>query len=425
MKLAFFFASGVVITFSCANRNKIAETDNQRTISNTIAKANNDSIIFTSLPIQTGASQTEIYISSLKNKKLALVVNQTSAINQKHIVDSFLNLGLQIVKIFAPEHGFRGDHGAGAKVASTIDPKTKLPIISLYGNHKKPTKADLAGIDQVVFDIQDVGTRFYTYLSTLHYIMESCAEFKIPVMVLDRPNPNGFYIDGPILESANSSFVGMHPIPVVHGMTLGELAQMINGEGWLNNKIKVELQVIKLNHYHHNRKYILPIKPSPNLPTQASIYLYPSLCFFEGTNISVGRGTDKPFECFGRPGLKEVNYTFIPKAIPGIADNPPFVNQMCNGVLLTSFGENYLPSLQKIYLEWLILTYKQAKTENQKYFNDFFIKLAGTDKLRQQIEEGKTQKEIQDSWKTGLDKFKKQREPYMLYGFKENAGLFD
>ncbi len=415
---------GFIFAFSCKSK-KQGETTTIAAVEELPKTTYKDSIIFTNQPVLPGAYQTKEYISLLTGKNIGMVVNPTSMVGNTHLVDSFLKMGLQVKKIFAPEHGFRGDHSAGAKVSSTIDEKTKIPIISLYGSHKKPTKDDYKDIDYMVFDMQDVGVRFYTFLSTMHYVMEACAENNVPLLILDRPNPNGFYVDGPILEPAFKSFVGIHPIPIVHGMTLGELSLMINGEGWLENKVKADVKIIHVRNYHHNRRYKIPVKPSPNLPSQASIYLYPSLCLFEGTNVSVGRGTPHPFECFGKPGLKEVSYKFTPKNIPGVADNPPFKNQECNGVLLTSFGENYIPNFQKLYLEWLILTYKQAKANNETFFNDFFNKLAGNATLRKQIEDGKTQDQIFESWKAGLDAFKKQREPYLLYDFKENAGLFD
>lgn len=381
--------------------------------------------IYFASKISPGAHQTDLYTKNLQGKSIALVVNQTSSIGSVHLVDSLLKLGIKIKTIFAPEHGFRGDHGAGAHVASGKDKKTGLPIVSLYGSHKKPTPNNLKGIEYVVFDIQDVGARFYTYLSTMHYVMEACAEANIPFMVLDRPNPNGFYVDGPILDPKFKSFVGMHPIPIVHGMTLGELAQMINGQGWLKNKIKTELKVIKVEHYHHNRVYTLPIKPSPNLPTKASIYLYPSLCLFEGTDVSVGRGTDKPFECFGRPGLEGIKYKFTPKSIPGVAAHPPHEGVECSGALLTSFGLNYLPNSQRMYLDWLILCYEASKKNNSKMFNAFFDKLAGTDQLRKQIIAGKSQEEIYASWENDLKAFKTLRKPYLLYGYKEKGGIFE
>ena len=371
------------------------------------------------------AWRTETYLPKLENKRIGLVVNQTSTIGKTHIVDSLLNLGIDIGAVFAPEHGFRGNHSAGAKVNSGEDAQTGLKITSLYGTHKKPTIEDLKGIDLVVFDIQDVGARFYTYLSTMHYVMEACAEQGKSVLILDRPNPNGFYVDGPILEEKYKSFVGMHPIPIVHGMTLGELAQMINGEGWLKNAVKTDLTIIKCLNYNHNKKYELPIKPSPNLPTYASIMLYPSLCFFEGTNISVGRGTDKPFECFGRPNLANKQYKFIPKSIPGVAANPPYKNQQCSGILLTSFGINFIPNSRGLYLEWLILCYEESKKDNLKLFNNFFDKLAGTDQLRKQIIAGKTSEEIKSTWSEGLINFKQQRKPYLLYPFNEKRGIIE
>ncbi|MFI5221966.1 MAG: exo-beta-N-acetylmuramidase NamZ domain-containing protein, partial [Bacteroidia bacterium] len=274
--------------------------------------------------IITGAQQTQAYLPLIKGKNISLVVNQTSMIGEKHLVDSLLSLNIRIKKIFAPEHGFRGDHGAGEKIKSTIDTKTGLPIISLYGEHKKPTLADLNETDIVIFDIQDVGARFYTYISTLHYVMEACAELNKELIILDRPNPNGHYVDGPVLDMKFKSFVGMHPVPVVHGMTIGEYAKMINGEKWLLNGVQCKLKIIELKNYTHDSMYRLPVRPSPNLPTMGSIYLYPSLCFFEGTNYSVGRGTDKPFECLGKPGMTQGNYRFIPRSVAGVADHPPF-----------------------------------------------------------------------------------------------------
>jgi len=399
-----------------------AEQEVKEILGDTLKKAKR---IYFAKPIEPAAHQIDGYLNKIKDKKIALVVNQTSTIGSTHIVDSLISLGVQVKTIFAPEHGFRGNHSAGAHVASGKDKKTGLPIISLYGSHKKPTQADLNGIEYVIFDIQDVGARFYTFLSTMHYVMEACSEKGIPFMVLDRPNPNGFYVDGPILEPKFKSFVGMHPIPIVHGMTLGELAQMINGEGWLKGDLKCNLQVITVNNYHHNRIYTLPVKPSPNLPNTASIYLYPSLCLFEGTDVSVGRGTDKPFECFGRPGLKGRKYSFTPKSMPGVAANPPHKGVKCSGALLTSFGLNYLPNSQRLYLDWLILCYQESKKGNQKMFNPFFDKLAGTDKLRKQIIAGKSQDEIYSSWESDLKAFKTQRKPYLLYGYKEKGGIFE
>ena len=364
--------------------------------------------------IIVGAEQTQAYLSLIKGRNIALVVNQTSLIGKKHLVDSLLSLQIKIKNIFAPEHGFRGDHSAGAKVNNTIDAKTGLPIISLYGEHKKPTLQDLENVDIVLFDIQDVGARFYTYISTLHYVMEACAEQNIEVVILDRPNPNGQYVDGPVLDMKFKSFVGMHPVPVVHGMTVGEYAQMINGEKWLNNGVQCKLRIIKVLNYTHDSMYKLPVRPSPNLPTMESIYLYPSLCFFEGTPYSVGRGTNKPFECVGKQGATLGDYYFKPVSIPGIADHPPQEGKDCRGFLLSKFAVNYVRGSGKLYLYCLLDLYKNDVNKD-KFFNDFFDKLAGTDQLRKQIIAEKSEGEIRSSWKKELDTFKLTRKKYLLY----------
>ena len=317
---------------------------------------------------------------------------------------------ISVKKVFAPEHGFRGTADAGEHVKDGIDSKTGVPLISLYGSNKKPNQQQLKDIDVVVFDIQDVGARFYTYISTLHYVMEACAEAGIYLIVLDRPNPNGHYIDGPILENEHQSFVGMHPVPVVHGLTIGEYAQMINGEGWLKNNVKCELRVIKMRHYTHQTPYSLPIKPSPNLPNDQAINLYPSLCFFEGTFINAGRGTEMQFQIFGAPSLPASKYTFeyTPQANEG-AKNPKFKGQLCHGKDLRNE-----PRLSKINLEWLIEAYN-ANGKKSGFFNSFFVKLAGTEKLQKQIEQGLSAEEIRDSWKEGLENFKEIRKKYLLY----------
>jgi uncharacterized protein YbbC (DUF1343 family) len=353
-----------------------------------------------------GAERTNIYLPLLKNKKIAVVGNQTSMIANTHLVDSLLSLKVNVVKVFSTEHGFRGKADAGAKIEDETDEKTGLPIISLYGKNKKPTTEQLKGIEFLLFDIQDVGARFYTYISTLHYVMEAAAENNIKVIILDRPNPNGHYIDGPIREKAFESFVGMHPIPIVHAMTIGEYAQMINGEKWIARQC--DLTVIEMENYTHDMSYDLPIKPSPNLPNSRSINLYPSLCLFEGTNVSLGRGTEYPFQHFGAPYLKS-NYSFTPKSGEG-SKSPPHENKKCYGTDLR-FQDNYL---EEINLNWLIESYNNCP-EKEKFFNNFFDKLAGTDKLRLQIIEGKTVKEIKESWQEGLNEFKKIRNKYLLY----------
>ena len=353
-----------------------------------------------------GAERTNIYLPLLKNKKIAIVGNQTSMIANTHLVDSLLSLKVNVVKVFSPEHGFRGKADAGAIIEDETDDKTGLPVISLYGKNKKPTTEQLKGIEFLLFDIQDVGARFYTYISTLHYVMEAAAENNIKVIVLDRPNPNGHYIDGPIREKGFESFVGMHPIPIVHAMTIGEYAQMINGEKWIARQC--DLTVIEMENYTHDMSYDLPIKPSPNLPNSRSINLYPSLCLFEGTNVSLGRGTEYPFQHFGAPYLKS-NYSFTPKSGEG-SKSPPHENKKCYGTDLR-FQDNYL---EEINLNWLIESYNNCP-EKEKFFNSFFDKLAGTDKLRLQIIEAKTVKEIKESWQEGLNSFKQKRREYLIY----------
>jgi uncharacterized protein YbbC (DUF1343 family) len=361
------------------------------------------------------AENTNAYFPQLEGKKVGLVVNQTSTIRQQHIVDAFMDAGINVVKIFAPEHGFRGTGDAGEKLKDSKDPETGIAISSLYGDKKKPTAADLAGIDQLVFDIQDVGVRFYTYISTLQYIMEACAENNIPLIVLDRPNPNGNYIDGPVLESKNKSFVGMQSIPVVYGMTIGEYAQMLNGEKLLAKGVKCKLTVIPCKDYTHRLEYDLPIAPSPNLNTPQSIALYPSLCFFEGTDVSVGRGTDRPFTQWGHPNFKGMPHSFTPKATTG-NKKPLHLDKVCYGENLFSKSRNFADNNQsnKISLTYLQAAYK-ATADKTKFFNSFFVKLAGTDMLQKQIVANKAEKEIRATWKPGIEKFKKIRKKYLLY----------
>ena len=366
---------------------------------------------------QTGADRTELYVNYLKNKKIGMVINPTSVIgkNRTTSVDSLLKLGLHITKLFGPEHGFRGNASDGASIQDTIDAKTGLPAISLYGKHYKPTPADMKGIDVVVFDIQDVGTRFYTFLSTLHYVMEACAENQVELMVLDRPNPNGFYVDGPVLDTAFRSFVGLDPIPIVHGMTFGEYAQMLNGEGWLKGKVKCKLRVIKMANYTHDMPYTLPINPSPNLNTARSILLYPSLCLFEGTAISVGRGTLFPFQVLGHPELKDkFSFSFKPESIPGMSDDPPQKGKLCYGINLRDYDTTSIRKSKKIDILWLKKMYT-AFPDKAHFFNAYFTKLAGTDLLRKQVEEGKSEQEIRASWEPALTNFKKIRQKYLLY----------
>ncbi len=355
------------------------------------------------------AYHTEDYLPYLKGYSIGVISNQTSTIGTTHLVDSLVNSGIEIKIVFAPEHGFRGNIDAGEYVKDGIDRKTGLPIISLYGKNKKPKPEQIKDLDILLFDIQDVGARFYTYLSTLHYIMEAAAEANIKVIVLDRPNPNAHYIDGPILKSENSSFVGLHPVPIVYGMTIGEYAKMINGQGWLKNGQKCNLQVIPLKNYDRNIRYELPIRPSPNLPNSQSIALYPSLCLFEGTPISAGRGTEQQFQIFGSPDLdsKRYGFTFIPESNVG-AKYPKFKGELCFGKDLST----YTPP-NKIELQWLINTYKQYN--NDSFFTEFFDKLAGNTSLKEKIISGMNAEEIRESWKPDLQDFELIRSKYLIY----------
>jgi len=364
-----------------------------------------------------GADQTNLYINYLNGKNIGMVVNQTSVIGDKLTpsVDSLLKLGINIKKIFGPEHGFRGNASNGATVNDSTDPKTGLPVISLYGKHYKPTPTDLNGINLMIFDIQDVGARFYTYLSTLQYVMEACAENNIELLILDRPNPNGFYVDGPVLDTTYRSFIGMDAVPIVYGMTIAEYAQMINGEGWLKNHVQCKLKIIKVANYNHNSAYTLPVNSSPNLNTAQSVLLYPSLCLFEGTTLSLGRGTYTPFEEVGHPLLKgKYTYNFTPVSIPGMSEDPPQKNQVCYGIDLKNYDTGIIRSSGKLNLTWLLELYN-AFPDKTHFFNAYFVKLAGTDQLRKQIEIGKTEREIRESWEPALGRFKIMRRKYLLY----------
>jgi uncharacterized protein YbbC (DUF1343 family) len=372
--------------------------------------------------IITGADQTDLYLPYLKGKRIGMVVNPTSLIGNTTSVDRLKALGVNIVKIFGPEHGFRGDASAGVKVDNSVDAKTGIQAISLYGKHYKPAKEDLDDIDLMVFDIQDVGVRFYTYINTLQYVMEACAENNKELLILDRPNPNGFYVDGPILDPKLKSGVGVNPIPIVHGLTVAEYAQMLNGEGWLNQSLKCKLKIIKVANYRHGMLYTLPVKPSPNLNTQQSILLYPSLCLFEGTVISQGRGTTFPFTVLGNPDLKnEYKFSFVPKSIRGMSETPLHMDQICYGLDLRSYNTGKFHKTGQINLSWLIQLYK-AYPIKEKFF-DFkqsnqmgnFDKLAGTENLRLQIIAGKTEQEIRDSWEPDLSQYKIMRKKYLLY----------
>lgn len=375
-----------------------------------------------------GNERTSLYLPKLKGKKVGLVGNQTSVIGKTHLVDSLLTLKVDMVAVYSPEHGFRGDADAGETIKNGKDAKTGLPIYSLYGNNKKPTKEQLNGVEIMLFDLQDVGVRFYTYISTLHYVMEACAENNIPLILLDKPNPNAHYIDGPILEEKWKSFVGMHPVPIVYGMTIGEYGQMINGEHWLANGVQCDLTVVPCESYTHKIPYSLPIAPSPNLRTDAAIYLYPSLCLFEGTSVSVGRGTDKPFEVYGHPNFPNVdfevyshiepsprpNYPFTPVSGFGAKD-PLWKDKQCNGYLLNAKPTSIFNYHFK--LEYLINAHYWLKKAGVPFITsaNFFDKLAGTSTLREQILAGKAEYEIRAGWEKGLKEFESVRKKYLLY----------
>lgn len=359
-----------------------------------------------------GADRPDRYLPLLEGKRVALAVNQTSVLTQKnqlHLVDFLLQSGVDVKKVFVPEHGFRGDADAGEVVKNQIDAKTGLPLVSLYGASKKPSKEALEDVDVVIFDIQDVGVRFYTFISTLHYLMEACAEQNKPLMILDRPNPNGDYVDGPVLKEGFTSFVGMHPIPVVHGLTVGELAKMINGEGWLDNGVKATLEIIPVADWTHGTPYSLPIKPSPNLPNDVAIRLYPSLCFFEGTDVSLGRGTYFPFQVYGYPDPEFGDFTFTPVSIEGMSKNPPQQDKQCFGKDLRDEPLNH-----RFTLQYLLDAYRLFDKKEQ-FFNNFFDKLAGGEQLRKDIQAGKDENTIRAAWQPNLEAYKTMREGYLLY----------
>lgn len=366
--------------------------------------------------IRAGAERLPLYLEQLRQSKgVALLVNQTSMVGNAHLVDTLLALGVKVNKIFAPEHGFRGAADAGEKVRDGKDLDTGLPITSLYGSRRKPSEKDLEGIDAVVFDIQDVGARFYTYISSMHYVMEACAEQDVRFLVLDRPNPNGHYVDGPVLDKDYRSFVGLHPVPVVHGMTVGEYAQMINGEGWLNGSVKCKLTVIPCAGYAHGTPYELPVAPSPNLPNMRAIYLYPSLCFFEGTVASEGRGTGHQFQVYGHPDYPEGDYTFTPVPMPG-ARYPKLEGKLCRGYSLAGKHPDSIRAEARLNLSYLIEFYRYFPDKDNFFLSNlFFDKLAGGAELRRQVIAGKTEEEIREGWQEGLEAFGKIREKYLLY----------
>lgn len=362
-----------------------------------------------SLKIMTGAERMNSYLHLLEGKNVALLVNHTSLVNGVHLLDTLLSHNIKVTKIFAPEHGFRGNLANGERVFDDRDEKTGLPLVSLYGKNKKPTSEQLNNIDIVIYDIQDVGARFYTYISSMHHMMAACAEQEVSMLILDRPNPNAHYIDGPVLEEAHASFVGVHPIPVVYGMTIGELALMIKGEHWIDWNDNFDLKIVKLKNWTHDSSYNLPVPPSPNLPNSNSIAWYPSLCLFEGTDISMGRGTEFPFEAVGYPDPAFGSFEFTPKSIEGVSKYPPHKNKICYGYDLRSFTPQ-----NQLDLSYLIKYYNLSKNKRE-YFNAFFTNLSGTKKLRKQIEEGLNEEEIRATWQEDLAFFKLKREQYLIY----------
>ena len=359
----------------------------------------------------SSAMQMDDYLQLIEGKRVGIVGNQTSIVGETHLVDTLLARGIDIVKIYTPEHGFRGTADAGAKIDNGKDSKTGIPILSLYGKTKKPTPEMLQGIDIILFDLQDVGVRFYTYISTLTYVMEAAAENGLPVVVLDRPNPNGFYVDGPVLKSENQSFVGMHAVPVVYGMTIGEYGKMVNGEGWLKDGVRCDLIVVPMRHYQRMALYELPVKPSPNLPNWESVYLYPTLCFFEGSIVSVGRGTETPFQIFGHPNMRG-EYSFTPKSTTG-ASKPMLEGQRCRGENLVEYAHGYAHNQNQLQLEWIISAYQQLKDKG--FFTNYFRLLSGDKQLQKDIENGMRADEIRASWQDELDAFKMVRAKYLLY----------
>jgi uncharacterized protein YbbC (DUF1343 family) len=362
--------------------------------------------------ILPAADQPEVYMPLLEGKRVGLVVNQTSILTSQdnmHLVDYLMMEGVEVKKVFVPEHGFRGDADAGEVIQSEVDKRTGLPIVSLYGDNKKPSKESLKDIDILIYDLQDVGVRFYTYISTMHYVMESCAENQMPLLIMDRPNPNGNYVDGPVLKKGFESFVGMHPIPVVHGLTVGELARMINGEGWLKGGVQAPIQVIPVKNWDHSMAYSLQVKPSPNLPNDIAIRLYPSLCYFEGTDVSLGRGTHFPFQVYGYPDPKFGDFTFTPVSIVGMSKNPPQQDKLCYGEDLRNE-----PLDHQFTLQYLLRAYALSGKKD-KFFNSFFDKLAGTDQLRKDIMAGKSEVEIRAGWQKDLKAYLVLRDKYRMY----------
>lgn len=372
--------------------------------------------------IKTGAEQTDKYLSYLKGKRVAIMANPTTIIGKTHLVDSLKTLGVNIVKVFGPEHGFRGNASAGAHVADETDPATGIPVISLYGKKNKPTREDLADVDVLIYDLQDVGCRFYTNINALARLMDACHENGKEMLILDRPNPNGYFVDGPVLDMKYKSGIGMFPIPIAHGLTVGEFAQMLNGEGWLPGKVKCTIRIIPVANYTHDMAYTLPVKPSPNLNTQQAIMLYPSTCLFEGIYLNHGRGTYFPFTIIGSPELKgKYEFSYTPTGIKGMAETPLFMDQVCYGLDLRNVDIEQLRKSKQINIQWIMELYK-AHPYKEKFFDSKLSnqmgtieKLVGSGLFRQQIIDGKSEKEIRDSWEPGLSDYKQMRKKYLLY----------
>ena len=372
--------------------------------------------------IRTGAEQTQLYVPYLKNKRVAILANQTSIIGKTHLVDSLKSLGVNIIKIFGPEHGFRGNASAGVRVADEVDAKTGIPIVSLYGPKNKPSKQDLADVDVMVYDLQDVGVRFYTNINALSRLMEACQESDKELLILDRPNPNAYLVDGPILDMKYKSGIGMFPLPMSHGLTVAEFAQMANGEGWLTNKVKCRLKIIKVANYDHEMEYVLPVGPSPNLNTQQAIMLYPSTCMFEGVYVNHGRGTYFPFTVLGSPELKgKYEFSYTPTGIKGMAETPLFMGQVCYGLDLRNYDVQILRKKKQINLQWIMELYA-AHPYKDKFFDSklsrqmgVIERLIGSGLFRQQIIDGKPESEIRASWEPGLSEYKVMRKKYLLY----------
>lgn len=406
MKHVFFAISFFLFfTFSC--------TPPQNNISTETADAKQ---------ILTGADQTEKYLPLLKGKRIGILGNQTTVIGKTHLVDSLKSLGIEIVKVFGPEHGFRGNAGAGVKVEDEKDPATGIPIISLYGPKRKPSKEDLADVDLMIFDVQDVGCRFYTYINVLADIMEACAENNKELLILDRPNPNGYFVDGPVLDMKLKSGIGKFPVPITHGMTVGEFAKMVNGEGWLPRGLQCKINIVPVANYNHDMYYVLPVKPSPNLNTQQSIMLYPTTCIFEGTVLNYGRGTYYPFTIIGAPKLKgKYDFSFTPINIKGMSETPLYMNEVCYGIDLRNYDIGLLLKEKKINIKWIKELY-DAYPEKEKFFDHTVSKeignvdfRTGDSKFKEQIKNGVPEEEMRKSWEPALSQYKEMRKKYLIY----------